>query len=285
MSVLDALDRPIAYHRVFAALTGSVKAAVLLSQAVYWQKRAKQADGWWYKTADEWTEETGLSKREQDTARKDCEKYLKTELRGIPATLYWRVDEDALEAALSGGKREASFDESAKLVSTHTRNINKEPETTAENMVVLTEKEKEQAGQKVMAMVEQARHGANMWRGRELFRDNHLDYADWYNHATGQEPGKKFAKSWQKAFSDWEECRLTVDSLKTAFAARSKWRTVADPNELTKDAAAIQAMPAASITETRPEWRRYVEPEKDAVIYTGPRPRIGGGSQETGDAD
>ena len=61
VNALNLLDRPIAYHRVFVTLTGSVKAAVLLSQAVYWQKRAKQTDGWWYKTAEDWEDETVLS--------------------------------------------------------------------------------------------------------------------------------------------------------------------------------------------------------------------------------
>ena len=40
MNILDLLDRPIAYHRIFARLTGSVHAALMLSQAVYWQNRA-----------------------------------------------------------------------------------------------------------------------------------------------------------------------------------------------------------------------------------------------------
>ena len=154
MTILELFDRPIAYHRVFVTLTGSVKAAVMLSQAVYWQKRATQADGWWYKTANEWTDETGLTRREQDTARKECGKYLKTDLRGVPATMYWQVDVDALSADLNdldsgesttksadpvcrkapiqfGGKRQSSLAESAKLVWRKAPNI-KDTETTTE---------------------------------------------------------------------------------------------------------------------------------------------------------
>ena len=132
METLELFDRPIAFHRVFVTLTGSVKAAVLLSQAVYWQKRAKQADGWWYKTAKEWTEETGLTKREQDTARRECEKYLNTDLRGIPATLYWQVNEEALRADLFSLNSNTSFAESAKLDLRKAQNINKESEITTE---------------------------------------------------------------------------------------------------------------------------------------------------------
>ncbi len=61
-----ALDRPIASHPVFANLTGSVLAGLLLSKAVYWTKRAES--GWFYKTITQWQEETRLSRYEQETA-------------------------------------------------------------------------------------------------------------------------------------------------------------------------------------------------------------------------
>lgn len=135
MNILDLLDRPIAYHRVFVTLTKSVKAAVLLSQAIYWQKRASQTDGWWYKTAEEWQEETGLTKHEQDTARRDCEPYLTSDLRGVPATLYWKIDEEKLTKALIqfSGKRKTRISESAKQVTRKAQNIKRNTEITTEN--------------------------------------------------------------------------------------------------------------------------------------------------------
>lgn len=76
MRFLKLLDRPIAFHRCFVDLAGSVTAALVLSQAIYWQKRIlEDRDGWWYKTRSEWMEETGLSRRQQETARK-CLKQL-----------------------------------------------------------------------------------------------------------------------------------------------------------------------------------------------------------------
>jgi hypothetical protein len=36
--LIDLLDRPIAFHRIFVELTGSVLAAVMLSQAFYWSR-------------------------------------------------------------------------------------------------------------------------------------------------------------------------------------------------------------------------------------------------------
>lgn len=136
MKLAEILDRPIAYHRVFVTLTGSVKAAIMLSQAMYWQKRAKQKDGWWYKTADEWQEETGLTRHEQDKARKDCEKYLKCDLRGVPARNYWKVDEEAILADLFSGNGQSSLPESGKQDFDFPENINRNAETTTETTTI-----------------------------------------------------------------------------------------------------------------------------------------------------
>lgn len=66
----DLLDRPIAFHRCLVTITGSITAALLLSQGIYWGRRSKERDGWFYKTQEEWTEETGMSRAEQETARR-----------------------------------------------------------------------------------------------------------------------------------------------------------------------------------------------------------------------
>jgi len=101
--MLDVLDRPIAYHRVFVTITNSVTAAVMLSQAVYWSKRTQSPDGWFYKTQADWTEETGLSRKEQETARRIMRDIgvLEERLNGVPARLYYRVNRDKLEELLS----------------------------------------------------------------------------------------------------------------------------------------------------------------------------------------
>ena len=61
----------ITFHRVFVDITGSINAALMLSNAIYWTNRLpKEREGWFYKTKEEWTAETGLSRKEQDNARK-----------------------------------------------------------------------------------------------------------------------------------------------------------------------------------------------------------------------
>jgi len=95
----DLLDRPIAYHRVLAEIAGSVSGGVFLSQAIYWSKRTTLPDKWFYKTSDQWFEETYLSRREQETVRKRLTaiNILQEEKRGVPAKLHYRVNEIELE--------------------------------------------------------------------------------------------------------------------------------------------------------------------------------------------
>lgn len=73
--MLRMLDRPIAFHRIFVDVTGSVTAAVMLSQAFYWSRRTKIPGNWFYKSAVEWQEETGLSRKEQQTARRKLREF------------------------------------------------------------------------------------------------------------------------------------------------------------------------------------------------------------------
>lgn len=96
--IIHLLDRPIAFHRCFATITGSITAALMLSQALYWQKRCKNPEGWWYKTRDDWYEETGMGRYEQEGARRKLRQLevLQEELRGVPAQLWYRVNEPKL---------------------------------------------------------------------------------------------------------------------------------------------------------------------------------------------
>lgn len=90
------------------------------------------------------------------------------------------------------------------------------------------------------------------WKGRDTLRADQFELADWYHSTTGQVMATKGAvKAWWKALSDWKEEGLTVSDLQEAYTARSKWRTVADPNELTKDAAAIHRLPKSASAPVR----------------------------------
>lgn len=97
------LDRPVAFHPVFVDLLGSVEAAVLLSQAVYWQRRCKSGDGTWYTSREEWHEQTRLGRYAQEQARAALRQHSwwHEERRGIPARLHYRVDLVGLMEAIA----------------------------------------------------------------------------------------------------------------------------------------------------------------------------------------
>jgi hypothetical protein len=87
------LDNPISYYRVFADMAGNASGAVFLSQLWYWTPRTKNPEGWIYKTVQDWFNETGLTRREIDTARKVLrEKGIITEkLAGIPPKVHYKI--------------------------------------------------------------------------------------------------------------------------------------------------------------------------------------------------
>ena len=103
----DLLAERIACHRHLSRLAGSAKAGLFLSQAIYWTRVGEailENGGWFYKTIAQWSHETGLSRREQERARR-CLKalgVLEEELRGLPAKLWFRVNLERLGEALAG---------------------------------------------------------------------------------------------------------------------------------------------------------------------------------------
>jgi hypothetical protein len=97
------LDRPIAYHRAFVDVTGSVSSAVFLSQAVYWQRRVPHGrDGWYYKSIPEWGEETGLTRNHIQSARTALERLgvMEFQLRGFPRRTWYRLNVERLRDIL-----------------------------------------------------------------------------------------------------------------------------------------------------------------------------------------
>jgi len=101
--LLDVFDAPVSFHRCLVPVTGGITSALLLSQAIWtsqWLEPA--ADGWFLRSQDEWTQETGLSRWEQEAARRALRRSGLLEERriGMPARLWFRVRPDAVWRAL-----------------------------------------------------------------------------------------------------------------------------------------------------------------------------------------
>lgn len=131
-------SKAVSFYAIFAKAIGSVPAAVMLSQGLFWQEKAKhkeivtiKGDGYFAKTADEWFEETGVTEEQQKTARAYLKKsgIFKEERAGLPAKMHYRVDMDSLVAVisryLSGGEKVAVDNRSKKREITRTVSGNK----------------------------------------------------------------------------------------------------------------------------------------------------------------
>jgi 5-methylcytosine-specific restriction endonuclease McrA len=88
------LTRPIAFYRLFAEVAGSAEGGVFLSQLYYWSNRTSNPDGWIYKTANEWHDETRLSRRCLEAIRKGLKSkgVIREKLAGVPATVHYKIE-------------------------------------------------------------------------------------------------------------------------------------------------------------------------------------------------
>ncbi len=120
--LLENLGRAVSYYPELTKITGGVAETLLLCQLLYWHGKQEDVEGWIYKTQDELLDETGLSRREQETARRNLKSkgLLEEDRRGVPAKLYYRPNVDALNKAWAvlvtnkdGGKRHSRMAESA----------------------------------------------------------------------------------------------------------------------------------------------------------------------------
>jgi hypothetical protein len=102
------LTRPVAFHRLFAAVGGSVGAGVFLSQLYYWSEHTTDPEGWVYKTAEEWFDETMLGRHELDTVRKALKArgVIEEKLRGVPPVTHYRIRWDELFERLKTAAQE-----------------------------------------------------------------------------------------------------------------------------------------------------------------------------------
>jgi hypothetical protein len=116
--------RPVAFHRCFVKVTGSVHAGLMLSQAIYWLNPERQGqgrgkdNGWFWKTRDEWEDELGLSRWEQETARKQLRqtKFWLEKDKRLEHKIFFSIDFVELEKALEQAAATVSRTETTALL-------------------------------------------------------------------------------------------------------------------------------------------------------------------------
>lgn len=96
--LLQEIGSPIAFYPDLVPLVGSHESAIFLCQVTYWTGKQYNKDGWIYKTQEEWFLETGLTQKQQKTARRLLVErgYIEERKRGIPQRLEYRVMTSAL---------------------------------------------------------------------------------------------------------------------------------------------------------------------------------------------
>jgi hypothetical protein len=98
---LQELGRPVAYYPKLSHITGGVKETLFLCQLLYWEGKQANKEGWIYKTQQEMFEETGLTRYEQETARRNLKNkgFIEEKLQGIPAKLHYKINFKAINEA------------------------------------------------------------------------------------------------------------------------------------------------------------------------------------------
>lgn len=107
-SKYDAVDllldkHVVAFHRGLAHAVGDAVTGLLLSQFWYWSRIYEaDRDGWFYITQEQILDQTALTRREQETARRNLRELqlIEETKHGLPARLWIRVNRPAVKRIL-----------------------------------------------------------------------------------------------------------------------------------------------------------------------------------------
>lgn len=232
----DILDRPIAFNPAFKRITGSSNAAILLSQGFFWTKRTSDPDGWFWKTRQEWMEETALTEAELDGAREKCRAcgVWEEKLAGVPATLHYRINKQKVYELLgvqiptfpeSGFPQNSQIPENPE--SGNYGNFNKESENTSENTSDFSETKKPDLVDGILDFHfkgQELERKGKTWKGRENFPESLWPLADACAGIFGP-PAKKYQTGWLAEISDWFSRGATPVHVQRAWVECGKWTT------------------------------------------------------------
>jgi hypothetical protein len=106
--------------RVFIELTNDIEAALFLSQCIYWSDKTTRTDGYFYKTFDEWEEETTLTRFKVRACLKKCAGIIETKkiMANGSMTFHYHV----------------SFDKLYNLIETNLNKLQLEETSTSRNL-------------------------------------------------------------------------------------------------------------------------------------------------------
>jgi hypothetical protein len=118
--MFTGIGRANAYYPSLTKVTKSTKATLFLSQLCYWEgKQQDKKNRWIYKSAEEIEEETGLTRREQEGARRILKELgiLEEMYARTPRTLHYRINFEVLEQLWNKYQEEEAMHQNAQLIS------------------------------------------------------------------------------------------------------------------------------------------------------------------------
>ena len=94
-------QRPVAFYPIYAQLTGSINAGLLLSQLLYWYSAVNKSE--FYKTDIEISQETWLSEKELRNAKARLKllSFINITNRGLPPVTYYDFNLEAMAAEIA----------------------------------------------------------------------------------------------------------------------------------------------------------------------------------------
>ena len=110
----DVGDQIVFYYPKLRPICGSVTATLLLCRLAAWDGYQRDPDGWIEKTSDEIEQETGMSYREQVTAREHLKErgLLEEKQERLAHKMFYRINFDALDSAWDTHIGSSSTDDS-----------------------------------------------------------------------------------------------------------------------------------------------------------------------------
>lgn len=282
----DALDRPIAFNPAFKRITKSTNAALFMAQVWYWSKRTKDKDGWFYKTSEEWQEETALTRDEIIGARKVCRSLdvVEEKLKGVPATLFYRINKAKVYELLgvqfteipeTGLPEDRQFTE--KQESGEDVNINKNTEITAGNTAKADVAEMIKAANETVDAILKS-YGLAAGKSWTRLPEMYHPYGKVFCAATGLTYAKSDLYKWMPVFETWEvkghTPQFVLDAIQE-IKSEGKAGQISGPSSITWKLEAMAVArnarqeKAAGEEEKKtipPSWQHfYEEPQHDAT--------------------
>jgi len=101
LRILKAFSKqPIAYQPIYAEITKSVTAGILLSQILYWWGKKEEKE--FYKTDQEFADELKLGFKELRAAKKKLRElgFVSTEVKGVPPKTWYGVEVESILGAI-----------------------------------------------------------------------------------------------------------------------------------------------------------------------------------------